>query len=97
MFFILVLIVGHDSKIFPNQSVESFHASVRAFLIEQMEGLDYSAMLKVKQLIQAGVNDKNSKDATNLRESYAQAERFSTGIPQQRFLLVSQKKLKHKL
>ncbi|KLO07970.1 ClpP/crotonase [Schizopora paradoxa] len=88
---------GFVNKIFPSQSVDSFHAAVRKQLIEQLEGLDPTALLKVKHLIQFGINEKNSKDGTNLRESYAQAERFATGIPAKRFTLIAEKKIKHKL
>ena len=52
---------------------------------------------KIKELIQAGINEKNSKDGTNLRESYAQAERFATGVPLQRFMQIANKEIKHKL
>jgi len=92
-----LLACGFVNKIFPSQSTESFHASVRKLVLERLEGLDPSAFLKVKELIQYGINEKNSKDGTNLRESYAQAECFATGIPAKRFTLIAEKKLKHKL
>ena len=87
----------HNSKIFPQQDYKSFHAAVRACVLEQLEGLDPVAVLKSKELIQFGINEKNSKDAANLRESYAQAERFATGKPAERFGKIARKEIKHKL
>ncbi|KAI5122939.1 hypothetical protein M0805_006821 [Coniferiporia weirii] len=92
-----LLACGFVNKIFPEQSCESFHASVHSHLQEQLEGLDPAAVLKIKELIQLGINEKNSKDGTNLRESYAQAERFSSGIPTKRFLQIATREIKHKL
>lgn len=66
-------------------------------MLEQLEGLDPTSMLMSKQLIQYGINEKNSKDATNLRESYAQAQRFTSGVPAERFSKIARKELKHKL
>lgn len=86
-----------DSKIFPQQDCDSFHKTVRAYVLEQLEGLDPTSMLMSKQLIQYGINEKNSKDATNLRESYAQAQRFTSGVPAERFSKIARKELKHKL
>lgn len=63
----------------------------------QLEGLDPVAVLKIKELIQYGINEKNSKDGTNLRESYAQAERFAYGVPLERFYKIATKEIKHKL
>lgn len=54
-------------------------------------------MLAVKQLIQYGVNEKNSKDGTNLRESYAQGARFASGVPGDRFAKLARKEIRHKL
>lgn len=51
----------------------------------------------MKAVIQAGVNEKNDKDGVNLRESYAQAERFRSGIPDQQFRRLASKEIKHKL
>jgi len=92
-----LLACGFVNKIFPKQTVESFHATVRKYVQDQLDGLDPSAILTVKQLIQYGINEKNSKDGTNLRESYAQAERFASGIPSQRFEKIARKEIKHKL
>jgi peroxisomal 3,2-trans-enoyl-CoA isomerase len=85
------------SKIFPMQSVPSFHDSVRTHLFSELEGLDPGALLTVKKLIKAGLADKNDPDATNLRESYEQAERFTTGIPRERFEKIARKEIRHKL
>ena len=64
---------------------------------EQLEGLDIATVISIKNLIQAGLNDKNFKDGVNLRESYAQAERFATGVPQKRFRQIANKEIRHKL
>ncbi|KAG6832375.1 hypothetical protein H0H92_002643 [Tricholoma furcatifolium] len=88
---------GFVNKIFPEQSVDSFHAAVRSQLLEELRGLDPAALLEVKSLIRAALRDKNDPDAVNLRESYAQAARFATGIPSERFAKIAQKELKHKL
>ena len=48
-------------------------------------------------MIQFGINEKNSKDAANLRESYAQAERFASGEPAERFGKIARKEIRHKL
>ncbi|KAJ6496631.1 ClpP/crotonase-like domain-containing protein [Mycena vitilis] len=61
---------GFINKIFPLQSSESFHAAVRATIIEDLRGLDPTALLVVKKLIRAGLSEKNNPDAANLRESY---------------------------
>lgn len=85
------------SKIFPQQSVASFHSTVREYLLSELEGLDPVALLTVKKLIQTGLRDKNDPDAVNLRESYAQAERFASSIPAERFTKIAAKEIKHKL
>jgi hypothetical protein len=61
-----------DSKIFPQQSAESFHREVRTLLKTELEGLDPTAVLTAKKLIKAGLSDKNDFDAVNLRESYGE-------------------------
>ena len=85
------------SKIFPEQPVPAFQAAVRGHVLAELEGLDPSAVLGVKKLIKAGLNDQHNLDAVNLRESYAQAQRFETGIPSERFGKIARKELKHKL
>ena len=65
--------------------------------MSELDGLDPSALLGVKKLIKAGLNDQHNLDAVNLRESYAQAERFASGIPGDRFGQIARKELKHKL
>ena len=85
------------SKIFPSQPTESFHAAVREHLLSELDGLDHSSVLTIKSLLKAGLAEKNNPDAVNLRESYAQAERFVTGIPASRFGMISRKEIKHKL
>ena len=86
-----------NSKIFAKQSAEEFNTTVRKYVSDQLAGLDPTALLKIKELIQYGINEKNSKDGTNLRESYAQAERFASGIPTKRFGMIARKEIKHKL
>jgi len=93
----VVLILVFYSEIFPLQPVTSFHSTVRAHLSSELEGLDPAALLTTKKLIQTGLKDKNDPDAVNLRESYAQAERFTSGIPGDRFIKLATKEIKHKL
>lgn len=94
----MILIYGYArSKIFPEQSVPAFQAEVRKLILSELDGLDPGALLGVKKLIKAGLNDQHNLDAVNLRESYAQAERFATGIPGDRFAKIARKELRHKL
>lgn len=86
-----------SSKIFPDQPVESFHAAVRKHVLADLEGLDHSAVLQVKQLVRTALNEQNNIDAANLRESYAQAERLASGAPRERFAQIARKEVKHKL
>jgi len=88
---------GFINKIFPQQPAELFHKEVRQLLKAELEGLDPIAVLTAKKLIKAGMNDKNDFDAINLRESYAQAERFATGEPFARFMRIANKEIRHKL
>jgi len=85
------------SKIFPSQSTEEFHSSVRQHLLVELDGLEPRALMAMKKLIRAGLNEQNDPDAVNLRESYAQAERFASGIPKERFDMVARKEIRHKL
>ena len=85
------------SKIFADQSVESFHAAVHKHVQSDLDGLEPSAVLQVKQLIRTGLNEQNNIDAANLRESYAQATRLASGIPRERFAKIARKEVKHKL
>ncbi|KAG5727648.1 Delta(3,5)-Delta(2,4)-dienoyl-CoA isomerase [Termitomyces sp. T112] len=88
---------GFVNQIFPDQSVDSFHAAVRKQVLGELRGLDPVALLEVKRLIGAGLKDKNDPDAVNLRESFAQAARFASGIPYERFSKIFRKEIKHKL
>ncbi|KAH6918628.1 ClpP/crotonase-like domain-containing protein [Coprinopsis sp. MPI-PUGE-AT-0042] len=92
-----LLKTGFINKIFPPQSPEDFHQAVRKEVLYDLEGLDPTAILKMKSLIQAGLNEKNNMDAVNLRESYAQAARFASGIPVTQFARIAMKEIKHKL
>ncbi|KAI0361985.1 ClpP/crotonase [Trametes cingulata] len=92
-----LLACGFINRIFPEQSVPEFQAAVRKLVLAELEGLDPTALLGVKRLIKAGLNDQHNFDAVNLRESYAQAERFASGIPGERFAKIARKELKHKL
>ncbi|EKM55385.1 uncharacterized protein PHACADRAFT_255976 [Phanerochaete carnosa HHB-10118-sp] len=85
------------NKIFPEQPVESFHAAVRAQVQNELEGLDHSACLEVKQLIKTGLAESNNLDSVNMRESYAQAARIASGVPRERFGKIARKEIKHKL
>ncbi|KAJ3528497.1 hypothetical protein NM688_g7991 [Phlebia brevispora] len=92
-----LLACGFVNKIFPKQSAESFHAAVRKHLLEELRDLEPGALLTVKKLLRRAIQESNDPDAAIMRESYAQAERFATGIPSQRFAAVARKELKHKL
>ncbi|KAF9069694.1 ClpP/crotonase-like domain-containing protein [Rhodocollybia butyracea] len=85
------------NEIFPSKSTEEFHAAVRAHLLNQLDGLDPAAFLSVKKLLRAGLNEKNDPNAVNLRESYAQAERFASGVPARQFARIASKEIRHKL
>ncbi|KAJ3786593.1 ClpP/crotonase-like domain-containing protein [Lentinula aff. detonsa] len=85
------------NEIFPSKSAEEFHADVLAHLKQQLEGLDPAAVLAVKKLLRAGLNEKNDPNAVNLRESYAQAERFASGVPERQFGRIARKEIRHKL
>ncbi|KAG9104580.1 hypothetical protein FRC06_001046 [Ceratobasidium sp. 370] len=85
------------SKIFSADDSESFHKAVREYLIGRLDGLDPSALLSTKRMIQAAVHEKNDPRATNLRESFAQAERFAGGVPALRFGQLARKEIKHRL
>ncbi|KAJ3744618.1 ClpP/crotonase-like domain-containing protein [Lentinula detonsa] len=85
------------NEIFPSKSAEEFHADVLAHLQQQLEGLDPAAVLAVKKLLRAGLNEKNDPNAVNLRESYAQAERFASGVPERQFGRIARKEIRHKL
>ncbi len=98
--FAVVVLASYSlaySKVFPDQPVSSFHGEVRKLILAELDGLDPTALLGVKRLIKAGINDQTNLDAVNLRESYAQTERFASGIPGERFGKIARKELKHKL
>jgi len=104
-----VLLLGHKQsaqellrinfvqKLFPSQPAESFHKAVREHIKQELDGLNPVTLIKMKAIIQAGINEKNDKDGVNLRESYAQVERFRSGVPDQQFRRLSTKEIKHKL
>jgi len=85
------------NKVFPEQSVASFHAAVHKHLLEELRGLDAKALLKVKELLKAGSVERNSLEAVNLRESYAQADRFVSRVPHSRFMQLAKREIRHKL
>ena len=85
------------SKIFPDQSTESFHAAVRSHILSDLDGLDPTAVLTVKKLLAVAEAEANNPDAANIRESYAQAERMASGIPGERFAKIARKEIRHKL
>ncbi|KAJ8495260.1 hypothetical protein ONZ51_g1812 [Trametes cubensis] len=88
---------GFINEILPEQPVPEFHNAVRRIVLAELEGLDPAALLGIKRLIKAGLNDQNDFDAVNLRETYALAERFASGVPADRLGKVARKELKHKL
>jgi hypothetical protein len=63
-------LIAVSSEIFPLQATESFHGAIRKHILGEISGLDPVALLNVKKLIRAGLNEKNNPDAVNLRESY---------------------------
>ncbi|KAG9094225.1 hypothetical protein FS749_012864 [Ceratobasidium sp. UAMH 11750] len=88
---------GFINKIFSADDTESFHKAAREYLLDRLDGLDPSALLSTKRMIQAAIHEKNDPRATNLRESFAQAERFAGGVPALRFGQLSRKEIKHRL
>ncbi|KAL1717546.1 ClpP/crotonase-like domain-containing protein [Schizophyllum commune] len=88
---------GFYNEIFPAQSTEEFHSAVRKKLEFELDGLDRTALLGVKRLLKDAQNEKNNFDAANMREAYAQAERFASGTPTARFEMIARKELRHKL
>ena len=85
------------SEIFPQSSVEEFHKSVKQQVAAELDGLVTEAVLKTKQLLRSGLKEKNDMDSVLLREGYAQAERFATGAPAERFARIAGKEIRHKL
>jgi len=69
------------SKIFPDQTTESFHGAVRAHLLEELRGLDPTALLVMRGLIRRGLHEKNDPDAVNLRESYGEKNMRNVQTP----------------
>jgi len=85
------------SEIFPESSVEEFHKSVKQRVVAELDGLVPEAVLKTKELLRLGLKEKNDMDSVLLREGYAQAERFVTGIPAERFTKIALREIRHKL
>lgn len=77
--------------------MESFHKSVDTHMRSELEGLDLDAVLVVKGLLKTVANERSSMEATIMRESMAQAARFATGVPAERFAKIAKKEIKHKL
>jgi peroxisomal 3,2-trans-enoyl-CoA isomerase len=89
---------GFVTKVFHDTSTApAFHAAVRAHLLEQLDGLDQTALLTTKKLIRQGLNEKNDPDAVNMREFYSQTERLMSGEPAVRFKQIANKERRHKL
>ena len=85
------------SEIFPQSSVEEFHKSVSQRVVAELDGLVADAVLKTKQLLRLGLKEKNDMDSVLLREGYAQAERFVTRVPAERFGKIARREIRHKL
>ena len=81
----------------PEQPIPEFQAAVRKLVLGELHGLDPAALLGMKRLIKIGLNEQHNFDGVNLRESYAVAERFTSGIPNERLEKVARKELRHKL
>ncbi|KAJ7905441.1 ClpP/crotonase-like domain-containing protein [Mycena olivaceomarginata] len=76
----------------------NFQVAVRDLLLEELRGLDPTALLVVKRLLKTGLNEKNNPDSVKSpRKLRSQAERFSSGIPGKQFLRIANKEIKHKL
>lgn len=88
---------GFINKIIPSKSTEEFHTAVHQHLVKELDGLVPASIRAIKSLIKAGLNEKNDFHAVNLRESYAQAEIFSSGVPAERFGQIAKKEIRHKL
>jgi len=88
---------GFYNAIFPESSVEEFHKSVNQRVTAELEGLVPEAVLKTKHLLRLGLKEKNDMDSVLLREGYAQAERFVSGVPGERFAKIARKEIRHKL
>jgi peroxisomal 3,2-trans-enoyl-CoA isomerase len=85
------------SEIFPESPVEEFHKGVKQRVAAEIDGLVTEAVLKTKELLRLGLKEKNDMDSVLLREGYAQAERFVTGVPTERFRRIARKEIRHKL
>lgn len=85
------------SEIFPETSVDEFHRGVKRRVSADLDGLVAEAVLKTKQLLRLGLNNRNDMDSTLLREGYAQAERMASGVPSERFIKIARKEIRHKL
>ena len=77
--------------------MEEFHKSVKQRIAAELDGLVPEAILKTKQLLRFGLKQKNDMDSVLLREGYAQAERFVTGVPAERFGKIARREIRHKL
>ncbi|KAF9792343.1 ClpP/crotonase [Thelephora terrestris] len=88
---------GFYNEIFPETSVEKFHQSVNRRVAADLDGLVADAVLKTRQLLRYGLNERNNMDSALLREGYVQAERLVSGVPSERFNKIARKEIRHKL
>ncbi|KAH9894855.1 ClpP/crotonase [Cubamyces lactineus] len=88
---------GFINQVLPQQTVPEFQSAVRRLVLERLQNSDPVSLLTIKRLIKKGLDDQHSFDAVNLRESYALAERFASGVPVERLQMIARKELKHKL
>ncbi|KAF8610772.1 ClpP crotonase [Ceratobasidium sp. AG-I] len=88
---------GFINKIFPAEDTPSFHKAAREYLLDRLDGLDPTALLSIKRMIQTATHEKNDPRAVNMRESLAQAERFAGGVPAKRFGQLARKEIRHRL
>jgi len=88
---------GFYNEIFPETPIDEFHRSVNRRVSSDLDGLVAEAVLKTKQLLRFGLNERNNMDSALLREGYAQAERTASGIPSERFAKIARKEIRHKL
>lgn len=66
------LLLVYDSEIFPSSTEEDFNQAVRLRVLEDMDGLDPTALLTSKSLLRSAINERNNPDAVNLRETYGE-------------------------
>lgn len=86
---------GLLNKVFNITDIIKFNDAVVKEVNDSVEGLSFDSVKQIKHLVKANWDHQIS--ANNASEVAAGYRRFLTGIPQQRFSLISKGKLRHKL